>query len=138
MFRESQEVQITLNDRMLFINDQTRKAIDLSRAKLVGDIIYPNVDETKFAGLFSEKGSRPNILVRRYVAALVLKRMYRMPDGVLLEFLRCGAMNFQYALHTTQEEKQPLSESSLRRFRRGLEAYNETHCTCQQKLDTNF
>lgn len=127
MFRESQDVQITLDDRMLFINDQTRKAIDLSRAKLVGDIIYPNVDETKFAGLFSEKGSRPNILVRRYVAALVLKRMYRMPDEVLMEFLRCGALNFQYALHTTQEETQPLSESSLRRFRRRLEAYNETH-----------
>jgi len=53
--------------------------------------------------------------------------MYRMTDEVLIEFLRCGALNFQYALHTTQEEKQPLSESPLRRFRRRLEAYNETH-----------
>ena len=40
MFRESQDIQITLDDRMLYINDQTRKALDASRAKLVGDIIY--------------------------------------------------------------------------------------------------
>lgn len=127
MFRESQDVQITLDDRMLYINNQTRKAIDASRAKLVGDIIYPNIDETKFSGLYSSTASRPNILIRQYVSALVLKRMYRMPDDVLIEFLRCGAMNFQYALHTTQEETQPLSESSIRRFRRRLETYNEEH-----------
>ena len=57
MFRESQDVQITLDDRMLYANDQTRKAVGLSRAKLVGDIIYPNVDENRFSGLFSEVGS---------------------------------------------------------------------------------
>jgi len=45
----------------------------------------------------------------------------------MIEFLRCGALNFQYALHTTQDEKQPLSESSIRRFRRRLEAYNTEH-----------
>ena len=127
MFRESQDIQITLDDRMLYINDQTRKALDASRAKLVGDIIYPNIDETKFSDLYSTTASRPNILIRQYVSALVLKRMYRMPDDVLIEFLRCGAMNFQYALHTTQEETQPLSESSIRRFRRKLEAFNEEH-----------
>ena len=48
MFRKDQNVQITLDNRMLFINDQTKRAIDDSRAKLVGDIIYPNVDEDKF------------------------------------------------------------------------------------------
>jgi len=125
MFRTGQDVQITLNDRMLIANDQTKKAVATSRAKLVGDIIYPNVEEAKFADLYSEIGSRPNIEIRRYVSALVLKRMYHLSDEVLLEFLRCGALNFQYALHTTQEEKQPLSESSIRRFRRKVEAYNE-------------
>ena len=45
----------------------------------------------------------------------------------MLELLRCGALNFQYALHTTQEEEQPLSESSLRRFRRKVEEYNEAN-----------
>ncbi len=112
---------------MLYANEQTKRAADASLAKLVGDVIYPNINESKFSGLFSSIGSHPNILIRRYVSALVLKRMYCMPDDVLIEFLRCGALNFQYALHTTQEEEQPLSESSLQRFRRRLEAYNEEH-----------
>ncbi len=129
MFRQTLDMQMTLDDRMLTANAQTKKAIDASRAKLVGDIIYPNIDETKFKDLYSETGSRPNIEIRRYVSVLVLKRMYGLSDEVFLEFLRCGALNFQYALHTTQEEKQPLSESSIRRFRRKVEAYNaENNC----------
>ena len=127
MFREGQPIQQNIDDRMLYINKQTQKAIDKSRAKLVGDVVYPNVDERKFAGLYSEAGSRPNIEIRRYVSALVLKRMYRLSDEVLIENLRCGGLNYQYALHTTQEEEQPISESSLRRFRRKVEAYNEEH-----------
>ena len=129
MFRKSQDVQITLDDRMLFVNDQTKRAVDDSRAKLIGDIIYPNIDEDKFARFFSETGSRPNIEIRKYVSFLVLERMYRMSEANALEFLRCGALNFQYAIHTTQEEKQPLSESSLRRFRRSIEKYNKEHKT---------
>lgn len=129
MFRQTLDMQMTLDDRMLTANAQTKKAVDASRAKLVGDIIYPNIDETKFKALYSETGSRPNIEIRRYVSMLVLKRMYGLSDEVFLEFLRCGALNFQYALHTTQEEKQPLSESSIRRFRRKVEAYNaENNC----------
>lgn len=125
MFRKSQPVQMTFDDRMLNASAQVINAVEKSRAKLVGDLVYPNVDEEKFAGLYSETGSRPNIEIRRYVSALVLKRIYHMSDENMLEMLRCGALNFQYALHTTQEEKQPLSESSLRRFRRKLETYNE-------------
>ncbi len=45
MFRQSQDVQMNLNDRMLTANTQTKKAVDSSRAKLVGDIIYPNINE---------------------------------------------------------------------------------------------
>ena len=125
MFRTTQDLQISFSDRLLTINEQTQKAIDASRAKLVGDVIYPNVDEERFSGLYSEVFSRPNITISRYVSALVLKRMYRLSDEVFIEFLRCGALNFQYALHTTQDEKQPISESSLRRFRRKIEAYRE-------------
>jgi len=51
--------------------------------------------------------------------------MYRLSDEVLLEFLHCGALNLQYILHTTQEEKQLLSQSSIRHFRRKVEVYNE-------------
>lgn len=129
MFRKGTDTQINLNDRMLFANSQAVKAVESSRAKLIGDYIYPNVDEGKFSSLFSDVGSRPNIEIRQYVSALVLKRMYGLTDAELIEFLRCGALNFQYALHTTQADKQPISESSLRRFRRRVEAYNKEHET---------
>ena len=84
MFRQSQDKQMTMSDRLVFANEQTRRAVDGSRAKLVGDNIYPHVDETKFAELFSEKGSRPNIEIAQYVSALVLKRMYNLTDENLL------------------------------------------------------
>lgn len=126
MFRESMDKQMHMFDRLLTANEQTSKAVEKSRAKLVGDVIYPNVDESRFKPLYSDdRGSRPNIEIRRYVSALVLKRMYHMSDADFLEFLRCGALNFQYALHTTGEEKQPLSEVSLFRFRAKLLAYKE-------------
>jgi len=41
--------------------------------------------------------------------------MYGLSDEAFLEFLLCRALNFQYALHTTQEEKQPLSISEVRK-----------------------
>jgi hypothetical protein len=126
MFRKSKDEQISIFDRYLTANKQTSKAVDNSIAKLVGDIIYPNVDEERFAPLFSsDNNSRPNIEIRRYVSALILKRLYRMSDANLIEFLRCGAVNFQYALHTTGHEMQPLSEVSLYRFRAKILEYRE-------------
>ena len=127
MFRESEPNQGSIEEQMPHANKQALTAVERSKAKLVGDIVYPNINERKFAPLFSTTGSRPNISIRQYVSALVLKRMYGLSDEVFLEFLRCGAMNFQYALHTAQDGTQPLSENSLRRFRRRVEAYNAEH-----------
>lgn len=127
MFRESFSKQISLDDRMLTANSQVQRAVNDSRAKIVGDFIYPNIDESKFVKFFSDKASRPNIEIKKYVSFLVLERLYKLPESLAIEFLRCGALNFQYAIHTTQDDKQPLSESSLRRFRRKIEDYNKKH-----------
>ncbi len=127
MFRESSYDQLSFTDRFYSAGKQAQNAVDKSRAKLVGDIIYPNVDEKRFADIYSSVDSRPNITIKRYFCAFVLKRMYGLSDEVFIEFLRCGALNFQYALHTTNEETQPLSKSSLIRFRNAVTAYNEEH-----------
>lgn len=50
MFRETKDVQMSLDDRLLFADDQVKTAVDSSRAKLVGDIIYPNINEDNFRG----------------------------------------------------------------------------------------
>lgn len=128
MFRESSANYVQLNflDRYVTAGKQAVTTVDGSRAKLVGDVVYPNVDESRFKPLFSgDSQSRPNIKIRLYVSALILKRMYRFSDEDFLEFLRCGALNLQYALHTTSEDTQPLSLSSLFRFRQKIRQYNE-------------
>ena len=49
MFRETQDLQMTLNDRYFTAGKQAKTAVEKSRAWLVGEVIYPNVDESKFA-----------------------------------------------------------------------------------------
>lgn len=128
MFRETQDLQMTLNDRYFTAGKQAKTAVEKSRAWLVGEVIYPNVDESKFAALFSDnKGSRPNIPIRVYFCALVLKRLYGLSDEVLIELIRCGALEFLYALHTTDADSQPLSLVSLSRFRRKIAEYDEAN-----------
>jgi hypothetical protein len=127
MFRKTEEEQMSMFDRYNTAGKQAQVAVNGSRAKLIGDVIYPRIDEEKFSCLFSDVASRPNISIRRYVSASILKRSYDISETIMLELLRCGALNFQYALHTTNEDEQPLSESSLRRFRRAVEAYNKEH-----------
>lgn len=39
MYRPGPEVQVTFEVRMLNANEQTRKAVEASRAKLVGDTV---------------------------------------------------------------------------------------------------
>ena len=90
MFRESSANYVQLNflDRYVTAGKQAVTAVDGSRAKLVGDVVYPNVDESRFKPLFSgDSQSRPNIKIRLYVSALILKRMYRFSDEDFLEFL---------------------------------------------------
>ena len=75
MFRETQDLQMTLNDRYFTAGKQAKTAVEKSRAWLVGEVIYPNVDESKFAALFSDnKGSRPNIPIRVYLSGCMVSR----------------------------------------------------------------
>jgi hypothetical protein len=81
MFRETPDNgQMSIFEGLMFATDQTKTAVEASRAKMVGDVVYPNIDESKFAPLFSTTASRPNSSIRRYVSALTLKRMYNVPQ----------------------------------------------------------
>lgn len=129
MYRKSDEnVQVTLDDCMISHTDQERKAVDKSRAKLVGDYVYSHINEEKFSSFYSsDKSSRPNISIQIYVCALILMRMYDLTTQQFIEMLHGGFLSFQYALHTLGWEKQPLSERSLTRFRKYVREYNEAH-----------
>ncbi len=128
MYKPTEDIQTSfIEDRMFSANEQAKKAVIGSKAKLFGDVIFPNIDEEKFRPLFSDIISRPNISIRRYIVALALITEYGFSVPVFIELLRSGSLTLQYALRTTQFEKQPLSESSLRRFKRRVDAYNEEH-----------
>lgn len=67
--------------------------------------LYPNVDESKFSELYSsDKSFRPNITIRVSVRALILKRLYGYTDCRLIDLVRCGALEFLYALHTADPD----------------------------------
>lgn len=128
MFKPTEDVQMNFTkDRMFSANGQAKEAVEGSRAKLFGDVIFPNIDEEKFHPLFSDIVSRPNISISRYIVALALITEYGFSIPVFIELLRSGSLTLQYALRTTQFEEQPLSESSLRRFKRRIDEYNKEH-----------
>ena len=128
MFKLTEDVQMNFTkDRMFSANGQAKEAVEGSKAKLFGDVIFPNIDEEKFRPLFSDIVSRPNISISRYIVALALITEYGFSIPVFIELLRSGSLTLQYALRTTQFEEQPLSESSLRRFKRSIGEYNKEH-----------
>ena len=84
---------------------------------------FSNIDEMMFAPLYSDKkNSRPNAPVNVIVGALILKELNGLTDDELLEECECD-FRYQYALHTTSYENQPLSDRTFSRFRERNAAY---------------
>ena len=108
--------QITLNDSMFQLTARERKFLDKSWAKVFAEKIFPAIREEDFAVLYSSKISRPNTPVNVIVGALILKEALGVTDDELVEALMFD-IRYQYALHTTSFEEQPLSDRTLSRFR---------------------
>lgn len=66
--------------------------------------------------LYSNKASRPNTPVNVIIGALILKETLGDSDDELVQALMFD-IRYQYALHTTSFEEQPLSNRTLSRFR---------------------
>lgn len=76
-----------------------------------------------FAPLYSEKrNSRPNAPVNVIVGALILKELMGLTDDEVMEECEFD-FRFQYALHTTSFEDQPISDRTFSRFRERAAAY---------------
>ena len=74
------------------------------------------IDEARFECLYSDKASRPNTPVNVIIDALIIKELFDLPDDENLEDFLLNP-RFQYALHTTSFEEQPMSDKTLTRFR---------------------
>lgn len=116
-FRANPSQQMSFSDSFFNLTDRERRALDGSWAKAFGDEVFPAIDESPFAALYSDKASRPNTPVNVIVGALVIKELFDYTDDELVEALMLD-LRLQYALHTTSFGEQPLSDKTLSRFRR--------------------
>lgn len=115
--------QISLFDSLGFLSERKQKILDKSWAKPFSDHIFSNIDEMLFAPLYSDKrNSRPNAPINVIVGALILKEFNGLTDDEILEECEFD-FRYQYALHTTGYENQPLSDRTFSRFRERVAAY---------------
>ena len=118
--------QLTLMDSTFNLTEREKRFLEKSWAKTFADKVFPAIDENIFSALYSDKASRPNTPVNVIVGALILKEALGDTDDELVEALMFD-IRYQYALHTTSFEEQPLSDRTLSRFRARVLAYETEH-----------
>lgn len=87
-------------------------------------IYFPAIDEEPFKVLYSDRPSRHNTPVNVIIGALIIKEIFQLTDEEIVETLPFD-IRYQYALHTTSFEEQPLNDRTLGRFRARCNTYEE-------------
>lgn len=100
--------------------------LEKSWAKIFADKVFPAIDENIFSVLYRKKASRPNTPVNVIVGALILKEALNVTDDEIVEAMAFD-IRYQYALHTTSFEEQPISDRTLSRFRARVLSYETEH-----------
>ena len=108
--------QLILMDSTFNLTEREKRFLEKSWAKIFAEKVFPAIDENIFSVLYSEKASRPNTPVNVIVGALILKEALNVTDDEIVE-VRAFDIRYQYALHTTSFEEQPISDRTLSRFR---------------------
>ena len=125
-FRANDSQQMSLSDTLYGLTAREQKALERSWAKVFAEDIFPAIDESRFSVLYSEKASRPNTPVNVIIGALILKELFDLSDDEVVEDLLLDP-RFQYALHTTSFEEQPISDKTLTRFRQRCYDYERLY-----------
>ena len=125
-FRANKTQQLAFNDSFFGLTGREKKALERSWAKVFAEDIFPNINEEPFNVLYSDKASRPNTPVNVIIGALIIKELFGASDDEIVDNLMLDP-RYQYALHTTSFEEQPLSDKSLSRFRMRCYEYERTH-----------
>lgn len=121
-FVKNDSQQFSLNDNMFHLTQREINFLNKSWAKVFAENIFPAIDEDDFACLYSDSYSRPNTPVNVIIGALILKEVLGITDDELVQALMFD-IRYQYALHTTSFDEQPLSDRTLSRFRARCLAY---------------
>lgn len=111
-FRENLSQQFSLFDSTSNLTDREKKLLDKSWAKYFAENIFPAIDEKPFQVLYSDRPSRYNTPVNVIIGALIIKEIFRLTDEEIVETLPFD-IRYQYALHTTSFDEQPLNDRTL-------------------------
>lgn len=123
-FAKNSSQQISLFDAASNLTQREKRMLEKSWAKYFADHIFPQIDEAPFSVLYSDRPSRHNTPVNVIIGALILKEIFGLTDEEIVETLPFD-IRYQYALHTTSFEEQPLNDRTLGRFRARCNAYEE-------------
>ena len=124
-FSPNQSQQLSIFDSTKNLTPREKKILENSWARYFSEHIFPAINERPFAVLYSDRPSRHNTPVNVIIGALILKEILRLTDEEIVETLPFD-VRYQYALHTTSFEEQPLNDRTLGRFRARCNAYEET------------
>lgn len=117
-FRTNSSQQLSLTDITNSLTSREQKALEHSWAKIFAEDIFPSIDEERFRVIYSDREqSRSNTPVNICVGALIIREMFQISDDEMVENLMLDP-RYQYALHTTSFDEQPLSDKTLSRFRK--------------------
>jgi len=122
MFLSNSFQQISFFDKVHNMPKYLQNMLYNSWAHIFQEIIFPEINESRFEVLYSDKPSRPNSPVNVIIGALVLKEIFQLTDEQLLGSIFFDD-RFQYALRLTSEERPPVSFNTFTNFRNRVYAY---------------
>ena len=125
-FVKNDSQQLSFSSSLYGLTDREKRILDKSWATQFAERIFPLIEEEKFSVLYSDKASRPNTPVNVIVGALILKELRDQTDDEILESLLFD-IRYQRALHTENFEEQPMSDTTLKRFRKRCLTYETEH-----------
>jgi len=115
--------QLSFNDSLLTLTDRERKFLEKSWAHTFRENVFPKIDEDLFSILYTNLAA-PNAPINVLVGSLILKEALGLTDDELVDSLMFD-IRFQYALRTTSFQEQPISASTLNRFRGRILAWEK-------------
>lgn len=123
-FRENSAQPVSFFDSTANLTSREKRLLEKSWARYFAENVFPAIDEEPFQVLYSDRPSRSNTPVNVTIGALIIKEMFRLTDEEIVETLPFD-IRYQYALHTTSFDEQPLNGRTLGRFRARCNAYEE-------------
>jgi len=126
-FQLNNEQQMAINDALYNLTEREMKYLKGSWAETFSKKIFPFIDEDRFSVLYSDNpASRPNNPANVYFGLLILREIFNQSDEEALNALMFD-VRYQYALHTTSFQEQPVSKNSLTNFRSAVYSYSQEH-----------